>query len=555
MRKNLPVTLVETQLEEHHHLISKTDLKGVITYANHSFVAVSGYQYDELLGKPHNMIRHPDMPPDAFQDLWDTLRVGKPWLGVVKNRRKDGGFYWVLASVTPIVEDGQVTGYASVRVRPSAAQVEAAQALYDRINAGRLRGYRLRQGRLAPVGWRRWLQAARLPFRPGLRAGLLRLSIISLLLVAGASALAFSAGLPDTQKWWLGGALAAGAVFMLAYGWRLAQSVLSPLEDAAGIARQMAAGNLRVQMNTQARGEIGELYFYLDLMRNSLGSAMASVETSVKAVTQTADTVNTSNTRLSGRTDQQTQSLQRTVSDMDALSATVKRNAEHALQAAELADVSMRTAHQGGKAVDDVEQTMQQIHASSSKVTDIVTLIDTIAFQTNILALNAAVESARAGEAGRGFAVVAGEVRALAQKSAQAAREIKTLIDASTSRMAQGAKQAHDAGATMRDIVNSVQKVTVLMREISQASVEQSTGLDRISHMVGQMDAATQQNAGLVQELAGTAHTLSYQGMELRHAVGVFQSTLPVAMDMARQRAERATQRRLLLAAPQAPQA
>src|SRR5690554_1432119 len=165
MRKNFPVTQVETQLRHDQYLISKTDLKGRITYANPAFVEISDFSRDELLGKAHNLVRHPHMPPAAFQDMWNTLQAGKPWNGIVKNRRKDGGFYWVNALVSPIIENGKITGYASVRVRPTDEQVKQAEQLYDRINKNTLKGYTLREGQLIPTGWRKvvaWLKA---PFK------------------------------------------------------------------------------------------------------------------------------------------------------------------------------------------------------------------------------------------------------------------------------------------------------------------------------------------------------------------------------------------------------
>src|SRR5690554_5511856 len=164
MRRNLPVTNVETQLRPDQYLISKTDKSGIITYANAAFIHISGFSRDELIGSPHNVVRHPDMPSEAFEDLWNTLRAGEPWTGMVKNRRKDGGFYWVLANVSPIVEDGDVVGYASVRIMPSRAQIEDAEQLYYQLNEGSLRGHRLERGQLVATGWRRAFNMLKAPF-------------------------------------------------------------------------------------------------------------------------------------------------------------------------------------------------------------------------------------------------------------------------------------------------------------------------------------------------------------------------------------------------------
>jgi aerotaxis receptor len=211
MRKNFPVTNVETKVREDQYLISKTDTKGRITYANPAFVEISGFTREELIGKPHNLIRHPDMPPEAFKDLWDTLHAGKPWLGLVKNRRKDGGFYWVLANAAPIVEQGQVTGYASVRVKPTDEQIEEAEAFYQAINDGDAGGYTVKHGQRVRTGWRRLINVVALPFGPGLQSSLLRMATLALTTTGVATYFALTGGVRAEYQWWMAGGLAAGA--------------------------------------------------------------------------------------------------------------------------------------------------------------------------------------------------------------------------------------------------------------------------------------------------------------------------------------------------------
>jgi aerotaxis receptor len=521
MRKNFPVYNVETKVRPDQYLISKTDLKGRLTYANPAFIEISGFTREELLGKPHNIIRHPDMPEAAFQDLWDTLKAGKPWLGLVKNRRKDGGFYWVLANAAPIFQGGEITGYASVRVMPDPDEVASAEAFYQAINEGHSTGYTVRAGQRVPVGWRALVHALAWPFSPTLRAGMLRVSALFLATLAGATWFAATGGLEGTARTLMLGGIGAGALLSLGYGWVVAQRVIKPLEGAAKVARQVAAGNLQIAIDTSEQGEVGNLYFYLDMMRKSLVGIANDVRSGAYATAGTAQTLEASNTNLSARTEDQAASLQETAASMEELTVTVKQNADNAQLARELADTSMQTARRGGQVVHEVVNAMQGIHESSRKIADIVTLIESIAFQTNILALNAAVESARAGEAGRGFAVVAGEVRSLAQKSSAAAKEIKGLIDESVSRMAIGSEQAERAGATMNDIVESVQRVTDIMAEISTASIEQSSGLEQINQAIAQMDMVTHRNAGLVQDLGGTVHSLGHQAENLRIAIDV----------------------------------
>src|SRR5690606_14515311 len=229
MRKNLPVNNVETKVRDNQYLISKTDMKGRLIYANPAFIEVSGFTREELIGKAHNIIRHPDMPPEAFADLWKTLQAGKPWLGLVKNRRKDGGFYWVLANAYPVVEDGQVTCYASVRVKPTDEQVRAAEQFYADINAKRHTGYTVKEGQKVRAGWRRLLDVAALPFHNGLRASMFRMSAMGVAAIAGASYFAATGGVPADWAWaaWpVLGLLTAG---MLGYGWVVAKRIVDSL--------------------------------------------------------------------------------------------------------------------------------------------------------------------------------------------------------------------------------------------------------------------------------------------------------------------------------------
>ncbi|MCQ9616022.1 PAS domain-containing protein [Paenalcaligenes niemegkensis] len=192
MRKNFPVTQVETQLRPDQYLISKTDLKGRITYANPAFIEISGFTRDELIGKAHNIVRHPDMPPAGFHDLWETLKAQKPWLGLVKNRRKDGGYYWVQALVSPLYENQKVVGYASVRVRPSAEQIAQAEQFYQHLNKGRRSNHTLKEGRIAPTGWRRARELLHMPFNRSLRSSMFRLSVMAIAIVSGTTYLALS---------------------------------------------------------------------------------------------------------------------------------------------------------------------------------------------------------------------------------------------------------------------------------------------------------------------------------------------------------------------------
>lgn len=521
MRKNLPIYDHENKIRPDQYLISRTDLKGRITYANPAFVEVSGFSREELIGKAHNIVRHPDVPPVVFEDLWDTLKAGKAWLGVVKNRRKDGGFYWVLANATPIIQNDQVTGYASVRVMPTQEQIAEASELYTAINAQTNRGYKVLEGRKVRTGWRRVLHAVKVPFAPTLRASMFRQASLFTITIAAATWFAAQGGFTADQRWLGVAGIGLATAAALGYGWIIAKRITHPLRMAANAAQQIAAGNLDIDIDINQSGTVGEMYFSLDLMRKSLQNIAENVQHGIQATTRTAQALERNNNDLAIRTNEQSASLQTTAASMEELTITVQQNTDNAHMARKLADDSMQIAQRGGTVVSDVVNTMQGIHDSSRRIGDIVTLIEEIAFQTNILALNAAVESARAGEAGRGFAVVAGEVRSLAQRSSQAAGEIKTLIDESVGRMATGSQQAADAGRTMQEIVDAVQRVTDIMGEISMASSEQTAGLVQINQAITQIDVATHDNSALVEALGSTAHALSKETSDLNQTIEV----------------------------------
>ncbi|MGB3836083.1 methyl-accepting chemotaxis protein [Castellaniella sp.] len=303
----------------------------------------------------------------------------------------------------------------------------------------------------------------------------------------------------------------------------LVRVVLRPLHLAGQHFDRIAAGDLTAPIDVPSRNEIGVLYLAMQRMQEGLARMVAQVRSGVGEIRVGSQEIFAGNTDLSSRTEQQAASLQETAASMEQLASTVRQNADNAAQADQLAKSAADVALRGGEAVSSVAETMAGITDSSSKMADIVSVIDGIAFQTNILALNAAVEAARAGEQGKGFAVVAGEVRSLAQRSAQAAKEIKGLIDDSVVRVRQGSERAQDAGRIMEEVVRSVQGVTAIMNEISAASREQSEGIGQINTAVTDMDQVVQQNAALVQEAASAAGSLQEQAENLGAAVSVFQ--------------------------------
>ncbi len=300
------------------------------------------------------------------------------------------------------------------------------------------------------------------------------------------------------------------------------RAVFRPLHEAGRLFDRIAGGDLTNRIEQRGNNEIGVLYAAVKRMQDSLARTVSAVRLGVEEIHTGAREIAAGNIDLSSRTEQQAASLEETAASMDELSSTVRNNAESSRSASELAVAASEVATRGGQAVGDVVGTMRGIADSSNRIADIVGVIDGIAFQTNILALNAAVEAARAGEQGKGFAVVASEVRALAQRSAAAAKEIKGLIDDSVQKVSVGSDQVEAAGATMQEIVVSVRRVADIINEISSASEEQSQGIQQVNQAVSQMDSVTQQNAALVEEAAASAASLETQAQRLREAVAVF---------------------------------
>ncbi|MDM0027336.1 methyl-accepting chemotaxis protein [Variovorax saccharolyticus] len=310
----------------------------------------------------------------------------------------------------------------------------------------------------------------------------------------------------------------AGSLF----AWLISRSITRPLDKAVKVAETVAAGDLSMRIEIGGRDETGQLMQALKHMNDSLAKVVGEVRTGTDTIATASGQIASGNQDLSSRTEEQASSLEETAASMEELTSTVKQNADNARQANQLAVSASEVAVKGGSVVSQVVDTMGSINASSRKIVDIIGVIDGIAFQTNILALNAAVEAARAGEQGRGFAVVASEVRSLAQRSAAAAKEIKTLIGDSVEKVEEGSKQVAEAGKTMEEIVDSVKRVTDIMGEITAASQEQTSGIEQINQAITQMDQVTQQNAALVEEAAAAAGSLQEQAGSLVQAVSVF---------------------------------
>ena len=667
MRNNQPVTQREYALNDEAVLISRSDLKGNVTYANPTFVEISGYSRDELVGAPHNLLRHPDMPEAAYADFWKTIKTGATWQGLVKNRRKNGDYYWVHATVAPLRDGERVVGYTSVRRKASADAVARAEKIYADIREkGKSRHYGLAQGALRRKGLIGVLSRLQLT---SLKAKLSSMVVASLLLLSLAGGLGvyaliisgerletlnrsglnevaslqhieryigqtvgvlepvvrnprqadlgvlnaeidqytaalqtlwteyYAAELPAGEPvqtfntaltTWSDGVgttlvaieesngfaafeafndtvvpitqtlreinntlveqvradaevlvaqaqsgrqqmlvaqlalLAVGFLTMIGLSVMILRSVFRGLAGARYITFQIAAGNLAARENRQTNDELGELLYSLDTMRFSLSSIVGDVESRVSVVTPGIQQIAAENEELSSRTEQQASSLQQTASSMEEMTSTVQQNTENARQATDLAVQNAVSTRDTGQQMQQLVERMQRIAQSAEKMTEMISVIDGIAFQTNILALNASVEAARAGEHGRGFAVVASEVRSLAGRSADAAQEIRKMIASTTQEVSSGRSAVEQAERAIEEVSQQVSRVSELMASISTASTEQSSGIGQINSAIAEMDHVTQQNASKVQSIAASADNLSLEVFELANVVDAF---------------------------------
>jgi len=513
MRTNLPVTQREFDFPASATLMSTTDLQGRITYANDAFVAVSGYSREEIQGEAHNVIRHPDMPREEFADMWATLKGGEPWTALVKNRRKNGDHYWVPANVTPVVRDGKYVGYMSVRTKPGRIEVAAAEALYSRFRDGKATGLRFNKGLISHTSLMRWRSLGQtMPVRWRLRAA-------ALVAISAVVACAWLQGLSGLGLLEFAGSAAA---CLAASTWWLQRQISTPLEQMRDWALRVACGDTQAAQPMDRVDEIGMTIRSIGQLGLMLRWIIDDVSGQVHVAKTVTSEIAQGNNDLSARTEQAAASVEQTAASMEQMTASVRNNADTAREASHLSDSASEAATKGGQAVAGVVKTMNDITHSSRKISEIISVIDGIAFQTNILALNAAVEAARAGEQGRGFAVVASEVRSLAHRSANAAKEIKSLITDSVERVESGCRQVDEAGRTMDDIVAQVKRVSTMIGEINAATVEQTSGIAQVAQAIGHIDQVTQQNAALVEQSSAASESLSQQMARLVEAVGVF---------------------------------
>jgi len=518
MKKNLPINNKEYTFDEDTALVSTTDLKGQITFVNDAFVRLSGYTREELMGRAHNMVRHPDVPPAVFADMWQKLKQHKPWIGVVKNRCKDGGFYWVNAYVTPIIEAGSVIGFQSVRTSPTANQKVRAQKLYDRLNKGK----------------------RRFSFHD--------ISIAAKVVVAPVVAAAVPVATGWASDWdpmlVTGSGVIVGGLMAL-----LANVSFSPIRYLVRRSKRILDSKVLQELYGNSVSEAGAIY--LAALTNAARIRSANVRVSSAALElerQGGDTIDVAHEALKA-TSQQAEELHRVSDHIEQLSAAADDVASNAEQASaetnyaaentasskQVLDTTIRSIE--GLA-DSVEQSVAQIeklHLATRDISTVTNVIREIAEQTNLLALNAAIEAARAGEQGRGFAVVADEVRALAKRTQESTQEIEAFVqsleqesDSVADMMRQGQRRAAECveraaetGGALDMVLNSVNSISDMSSTIAVASAQQSRSAEDLARNVVAIREAAQVAQFAAQQTEVASGKLATTSREIVQSVTV----------------------------------
>uniref|UniRef100_Q47IA1 PAS protein n=1 Tax=Dechloromonas aromatica (strain RCB) TaxID=159087 RepID=Q47IA1_DECAR len=542
MRNNQPVTDVETRLPEGQFIYSRTDLKGVITEANEAFAQISAYRREEMLGENHNMVRHPDMPAAAFADMWNDLRAGRPWRGVVKNRRRDGGYYWVLANASPIREHGQIVGYQSVRTAPGREEIKAAENAYQRIRQGDT-SIAVKHGRVVAA------RKSLLTRFTGLGFQLPLMGILGCLL--GLSALLASLH-PDPALAPLH--LTAGGIgILLSLNYLLvfAPRLKNDLGDTfAALDKMLTSGDLRQRIEHRRHDLVGDMVGHIDRVISSFQSTVQGMADTASHVHRVAGEVRegVGNVREAARV--QSDATATAAAGIEQITVSIGEVATHAgstreaaAQASALSEEGARLSSEACSTILSLAETVkgsavqvELLGQQSEEISRITAVIKGIADQTNLLALNAAIEAARAGDAGRGFSVVADEVRKLAESTAKATGEIAAMtlsVQVETGKavnsMRQGAQQVESGVQLVHEAQNALQEINAQMNltvgmvnDISHSSIEQEQGMTVMAQSVERVAAMTEQNMAVVSQTTNTTDYLAELAERMNKAVNQY---------------------------------
>jgi aerotaxis receptor len=452
----------------------------------------------------------------VFEDFLRTVRSNRTWTGVAKGLRKNGDHFWVEMTAAPIYVNRRIAGYITIRAKASPEKIRLASEAYAAMKSGSAE-IDVDQGRLVRRSIFRRLRAER---RFSVSRKMNALMALTIVLFAGNLAvLAHEGG--GASRWAIGSSV-AGIVCCLLASLLFRQGVTGPFARLKDHIDALGEGNLSQTIEAHGDDEAARIRHALRILQINLKLLVSQIKETTALVGNGVAQIASGNADLAVRTEAQAASLTQIAASMERLTATVAENSESAREAEVLSTTTSSVAAKGRLAVGKVIETMKSIEDSSHKIVDIIGVIDSIAFQTNILALNAAVEAARAGEQGRGFAVVATEVRGLAQRSAAAAKEIKALISQSVTKVETGVRLVDVAGSTMDEILKSVEQVTHIMGEISTASADQRAGIEQVHEAIAQIDSVTQQNAALVEQASAAAGSLQEQSQTLANAVKIF---------------------------------
>ena len=518
MRNNGYVSQTNYPIEPDDFLISRTDINGYITYANPRFIEVSGFSIEELMNEPHNVVRHPDMPPEVYRDMWATLREGLSWQGYVKNRRKNGDHYWVHANVVPVIDKGELQGYASLRSYAGEEKARYFDHLYRQMRENSC-PYYLKRGKLKRKGLRGMLPSFQWE---GVKARVILSSLASVALLG--------VGMWITQRFSLAGwTLGVLALVLASSIWSVNALLLGSLNRSVAslkdIALQLAAGNLNTAIPSTRRQSLRQTLDALQLMRRSLLSTASDIQRNMEAIGPVVNQILNNNTNMADRLEQQASAVQETAASMEEISSTVRQSASNAQLASKAADTNLAEVGTATRLTDELAHAMEALTKQSERMKHMVQTIDAIAFQTNILALNASVEAARAGEHGRGFAVVAQEVRKLSNQTADAAKEVQRMIVDTNQSVLESAAHTRETQAATQRIRQASQRVNDLMEEISRAASEQSDGVAQIGLAIAEIDSTTQASATDMESYRRVADTLSGEAVALTNSVNAFRTS------------------------------